>query len=53
VRDDVRQGYVSVAAAAELYGVVIDPVTLALDEAATKRLRGAPQERHSAGTGSS
>jgi N-methylhydantoinase B len=36
---DVRQGYVSVAAAAELYGVVIDPDTLALDEAATERLR--------------
>jgi N-methylhydantoinase B len=41
VREDVRQGYVSVAAAAELYGVVIDPETFALDAAATKRLRAA------------
>jgi N-methylhydantoinase B len=41
VREDVRQGYVSVAAAAELYGVVIDAQTLALDEAATARLRAA------------
>jgi N-methylhydantoinase B len=39
VREDVRQGYVSVAAAADLYGVVVDPETLALDEAATARLR--------------
>jgi N-methylhydantoinase B len=39
VRNDVRQGYVSVAAAAELYGVVIDPETFAVDEAASARLR--------------
>jgi N-methylhydantoinase B len=39
VQHDVRQGYVSVAAAAELYGVVIDPETFELDEAATERLR--------------
>jgi N-methylhydantoinase B len=39
VRHDVRQGYVSVAAAAELYGVVLDPETFELDEAATERLR--------------
>ena len=39
VREDVRQGYVSVQAAAELYGVVIDPRTFAVDEAATERLR--------------
>jgi len=50
VRADVRQGYVSVAAAAELYGVVVDPVTLALDEAATKRLRAARQPPQAAGT---
>jgi N-methylhydantoinase B len=44
VHDDVRQGYVSVKAAAELYGVVVDAQTMAVDQAATERLRG---ERHS------
>ena len=39
VRHDVRQGYVSVAAAADLYGVVIDPETFELDGAATERMR--------------
>jgi N-methylhydantoinase B len=39
VQDDVRQGYVSVEAAAELYGVVIDPHTFEVDHAATARLR--------------
>ena len=39
VQEDVRQGYVTVAAAAEFYGVVIDPETLALDLGATERLR--------------
>jgi len=41
VEDDVRQGYVSVKAAAELYGVVVDPDTFAPDHAATERLRAA------------
>jgi len=41
VEDDVRQGYVSVKAAAELYGVVIDPDTLAADRKTTERLRAA------------
>ena len=41
VAEDVRQGYVSLAAAAELYGVVIDPQTLRLDRAATEKLRAA------------
>jgi len=41
VADDVRQGYVSVAAAARLYGVVIDPLTLEVDLVATERLRAA------------
>jgi N-methylhydantoinase B len=50
VQHDVRQGYVSVAAAAELYGVVIDAETLELDEAGTKRLRAA---RRAAPTNSS
>ena len=41
VREDVRQGYVSVAAAAEHYGVVLDPQTFAVDMAATEKLRAA------------
>ena len=41
VAEDVRQGYVSIEAAAELYGVVIDPDTLEVDVAATERLRAA------------
>ncbi len=40
VRDEVRNGIVTRAAARELYGVVLDEETLALDEAATARLRG-------------
>ncbi len=40
VREDVRQGYVSVKAAAKLYGVVVDPETFAVDQAATEKLRG-------------
>jgi N-methylhydantoinase B len=39
VHDDVRQGYVTVEAARDLYGVVIDPDTLELDQAATDQLR--------------
>jgi N-methylhydantoinase B len=39
VAEDVRQGYVSVKAAKEFYGVVVDPVTLKVDEKATQRLR--------------
>lgn len=41
VQADVRQGYVTVKAAAELYGVVIDPDTHAIDTAAIERLRAA------------
>ena len=40
VREDVRQGYVSVHEAAEFYGVVIDAATCEVDEAATALLRG-------------
>ncbi len=36
---DVRQGYISLAAAADEYGVIIDPETLQLDEAATAARR--------------
>lgn len=39
VAEDVRQGYVSVAAAAERYGVVVDAETFAVDQAATEKLR--------------
>jgi N-methylhydantoinase B len=39
VLEDVRQGYVSVAAAASDYGVVIDEMTLTLDRDATERRR--------------
>lgn len=39
VQHDVRQGYVSIAAARDYYGVVLDPDTLAIDEAATARQR--------------
>ena len=41
VCEDVRQGYVSVEAAAELYGVVVDPETFKIDQSATNRLRSA------------
>jgi N-methylhydantoinase B len=41
VENDVRQGYVSVKAAAELYGVVVDPDTLIVDRAATGKVRAA------------
>jgi N-methylhydantoinase B len=39
VAEDVRQGYVSVKAAKEFYGVVVDAVTGAVDEKGTRRLR--------------
>jgi N-methylhydantoinase B len=48
VERDIRQGYVSIAAARELYGVVIDEESLSVDAAATERLRQAkraPQTR--------
>ena len=44
VREDVRQGYVSATAAAELYGVVIDPETFVVDMVATERRRAARRE---------
>ena len=37
---DVLDGVLGLEAARDDYGVVIDPVTLALDEPATKRRRG-------------
>ena len=39
VESDVREGYVSVEAARDEYGVVIDPETLKVDLAATRELR--------------
>jgi N-methylhydantoinase B len=48
VRHDVKQGYVSVRDAAELYGVVIDPETFEVDEEASARLR---ESFRSTGTG--
>jgi N-methylhydantoinase B len=39
VRNDVRQGYVTIEAAAELYGVVLDPKSFEVDMAATEKLR--------------
>jgi hypothetical protein len=39
VREDVYQGYVSVKAAAELYGVIVHPDTYEIDRAATERCR--------------
>ncbi len=39
VREDVRQGYVSVHEAAEFYGVVIDGETCKVNEGATALLR--------------
>jgi len=39
VREDVRQGYVSVDEAAGLYGVVIDGETFKVNEGATALLR--------------
>ena len=39
VLQDVREGYVTLAAARRDYGVVIDEATLELDEAATKAAR--------------
>ena len=45
VRNDVRQGYVSVEEAAALYGVVIDPGSFIVDEDATSRLRASLKSR--------
>jgi N-methylhydantoinase B/oxoprolinase/acetone carboxylase alpha subunit len=39
---DVRRELVTVDAARLIYGVVVDPKTLQLDEAATRKLRSAP-----------
>ncbi len=41
VAEDVRQGYVTAEAAAELYGVVVDGKSFVVDEAATEKRRAA------------
>jgi N-methylhydantoinase B len=41
VRRDVLEGYVTLDSAREQYGVVLDPQSLAIDEAATRALRAA------------
>jgi N-methylhydantoinase B len=46
VQHDVRQGYVSVAAARDYYGVVLDPDTLEINETETKRQREQLVEGH-------
>jgi N-methylhydantoinase B len=40
VAGDVREGYVSIESAKKDYGVAIDPVTFAIDEKETRKLRG-------------
>jgi hypothetical protein len=42
VVDDVRNELVSLTAARDAYGVVIDPATLTVDEAATRARRSDP-----------
>jgi len=44
VVEDVRDGKVTVAAARREYGVVLDPATLAVDEAETVRARAAMRD---------
>jgi len=46
VREDVRQGYVSLRAARDYYGVVLDPETLAIDMKATETERAAAAPVH-------
>jgi N-methylhydantoinase B/oxoprolinase/acetone carboxylase alpha subunit len=46
---DVRREMVTAKAARLIYGVVVDPTTLKVDEAATRKLRAAPPaERYAA-----
>jgi N-methylhydantoinase B len=46
VREDVREGYVTLTAARDYYGVVLDSETLDIDAAATNRERRALAEVH-------
>lgn len=44
VLDDVLDGFVSIAAAHDAYGVVIDPETMQVDEKATRNLRAVSRD---------
>jgi len=46
VQDDVREGYVSIGAARDYYGVVLDQATLAIDATATAQQRRQLAESH-------
>jgi N-methylhydantoinase B len=46
VQHDVREGYVSIGAARDYYGVILDAETLAIDQAATEEQRGRLVEVH-------
>jgi len=48
VREDVLDEYVSLKAARERYGVVIDPATMQVDEAATAQLRASMSSKAAA-----
>lgn len=48
VAADAKQGYISLAAVKELYGVVLDPETFEVDPQATERLRASLRERRPA-----
>ncbi len=50
VQSDVQQGYISVEAAAESYGVVIDPTTFEIDVTASRELRAHRNAEANAGT---
>ena len=50
VLDDVLDEYISLDTARETYGVVIDPKTLKVDEAATQSLRATLLQRNGNGT---
>ena len=43
VADDVRNEFVSIGAARDIYGVVVDPVSFVVDVAATAVLRTSPK----------
>jgi N-methylhydantoinase B len=45
VAHDVRQGYVSPGVARDVYGVALDPKTLAVDPAATEKQRAELKRR--------
>jgi N-methylhydantoinase B len=50
VAEDVRNGFVTVERAAAEYGVVVDPVTFAVDRDAMAKLRPGPESDPAQGT---